>query len=361
MSKSVRFLLISLIALFIFGCILEQKTALRAEAMQITQNGNEILLAVNLSGNDWPEQAMARLLLLDEKGNALYDKEFELKKEDFKIDKGRLEKYLRLESDRKFSYAEFRLELPSQAFKEEIGSLPKGAVELKIETLEQETQYAIIIEFTVNGKKEKANGTMKIKVLDAEGELYYEEKKITERDFDGDCATVLLPYKKVPKSFYGKGNLLIGFNGMEKRLEISLRRYSEKEKLALQETYFEENAARVNAATEYVGFGFDVTTAGYYDNYNYETGSKARLVRFDVSMRNMLSRPQYLIRSDFYIKDGDGNFYPVYGKISTGFGPLLKPNERTNASFYFNILAEKNYYSFYYGDRKLAEFNAKVD
>jgi hypothetical protein len=62
------------------------------------------------------------------------------------------------------------------------------------------------------------------------------------------------------------------------------------------------------------------------------------------------------VRDDFYAKDSKKNFYPVSGTRSTAFGPLLRAFEEVNASFYFQTFNNtNNIYSFYYGDRKLAE------
>ena len=117
---------------------------------------------------------------------------------------------------------------------------------------------------------------------------------------------------------------------------------------------FSSNAKPLANATDYVGFSFNVTQTGYYLAHAPE---KSKLVRFDAKIKNTLNRPQYLIRDDFYIKDSDKSFYPVYGKLSSVFTPILKANEEINVSFYFNIIAEKNSYSLYYGDKKLAEFS----
>ncbi len=342
-----------LLALVFFGCTSEN-TQLHAESMRLSQNDDQVILTVLFSGNVAPEQASGKLFLFSESGESLYDREFTVRKGDFKkIDeKFLLERYVKLDSNKQFSYAELYLYLPNQTFHAEQGQKP-DTLELGVEVLSHEKQYAVHIDFIELGKKTKPAGAVELRILDNDGSIYKEVFDINENDFKEDYITLLLPYNKVPKSFYDKGNLIVKFKNKEKRIDIPLQQYSEKEKLQIGDIEFSSNAKPLANATDYVGFSFNVIRSGYYFN---RVPEKTKLVRFDAKIKNTLKRPQYLMRDDFYIKDSDKAFYPVYGKLSSVFTPILKANEEINVSFYFNIIAEKDSYSLYYGDKKLAEF-----
>ena len=349
-----RFYFVFLLFLLFFGCTLEEKTPLHAESMRLLQNDDQVILTVIFSGNVAPEQASGKLLLLTNSGKTLYDREFSVKKGDFKkLDQFILERYIKLNTNEKFDYAELYLYLPNQTFHAEQGSRP-DVLEINGEVLAHEKQYAVRINFIELGKNIKTSGTVELRILDFDGTIYKEILDINEGDFKEGYLTIFLSYEKIPKSFYKNGNLLIKFEDKEKRLEIPLREYSEKEKSQIEDMEFSSNAKPLVNKTDYVGFEFNIMQTGYYIAHSPE---KTKAVRFDARIKNTLNRPQYLMRDDFYIKDSDKNFYPVYGKLSTAFTPILKPNEEINASFYFNIIAEKDGYSLYYGDKKLAEFS----
>ena len=354
-----RYVLFTLLVVLAFspGCnLLEPKIPIRAESMQITQNNNEILLTINFSGNELPQDAQASLLLIDDNGSLLFNDKFTLMQRDFTLGKHQIQKYLRINGSRPFAYADFTLKLVNQTFHAEQGKKPAALVaglDMQLDAISHETQYTVHLTFLENGKIIKPEGIAELTILGKEGILYHNYRQISGDNFKEDYLTFFLPYSGVQKSFYGDGNLVVLFNGLERRIDIQLKKFNESEMLEQQDKDFVLAAKNMNFSIDYVNFRFSPTRTGYYFAH---LPDKTKLVRFDVKLKNLLTRPQYLVRSDFYIKDSDDNFYPVYGTLSTRFGPLLKPMEELNASFYFNILAEKDSYSFYYGDKKMAEF-----
>lgn len=328
-----------------------QKTPINADSMNITQDNDEVLLRVVFSGNSIPAEVNGRLSLVTSEGEFIYDREFMARQADFRNVNGNvvLERHLKLATGKKFDYAELILYLQNQTFHAEQGRKP-DVLDMVIEAIQHESQYAVSISLLQNGKMVSSAGALSLQVIDKERLLYNSTIYISENDFRDNRFLVLIPYGQVPKSFYGTGNLLVSFQGKEKRLDIPLRQLSEAEKKAEEEREFSKHLAYFNNYTDYAGFRFNITRAGYYFAYLPE---RTAFVRFDAKLKNLQNRPQYLIRSDFYIKDNDRNFYPVHSRLSSPFGPLLKSQEEVTASFYFALVANKRSYSFYYGDKKL--------
>ncbi len=349
-----RFIFFILIVFASFGCTLEDKTPLHAESIHLSQNDDQVILTVVFSGNIAPEQASGKLLLLTNDSKTLYDREFTIKKGDFKkLDSFILERYIKLDTNEKFDYAELYLYLPNQTFHAEQGTLP-GSLDINAEAIAHENQYTTHIDFTQAGRKIKPTGSLELRIVDPEGTVYKQNEEINEtKETKDDYLTFFLPYNRIPKSFYNKGNLIIKFSDKEKRLEIPLKQYNEKEKLQIEDLDFSSNAKPLANYIEYVGFSFNVTRAGYYFAH---LPQRTALTRFDVKIKNLLGRPQYLIRDDFYSNDLNRNFYPVYF-LSTKFNKILKAKEEVNVSFYFNVIGQQNGYLLFYGDKKLAELN----
>ena len=195
-----------------------------------------------------------------------------------------------------------------------------------------------------------------MQINDADGGLYRENRVIKKSDFQNQKVIILLPYSKISKSFYTTGNLTITAQidgrAFGKTIEMPLKYYTEQEKRAIEEQQFINNSVFINQKTSYVGFGFLVKRGGIMMIHN---PYPEPFVRFDVELKNQKSNPAYLIRDDFYLKDSKRTFYPVFSSRSTAFGPLLKPLEQIDASFYFKVFNKNDTYSFYYGDKKLAE------
>ena len=350
------------IVILLYGCtIFGEKIPLDVKEFNVEKINNQILLTASFSGNDIPKEVFAHLIILDKKGEPIYDKDFYLKEMDFH-DNGSvyLEKYFLINSNNKennIEYVNFTLFLPNKTFSGELGnkSILKNA-EYKVEVISHENQYALIIEFFDRNKKPiSKNGNLEIKIIDDEGILYETRKGVTAIEFKEGYLPILIPYKNVKKSFYKRGNMLVTFleqnQKFEKRVEIDLKSFTEQERIAEEELYYSKNAIKLNNSISYVGFEFILGSAGYI--YVHEP-EKIKMVRFDVVLRNILNKPQYLVRNDFYMKDSEKIFYPVLSTKTTQFGPLLKPGARINASFYFNIIKDKKYYTFYYGDKMLA-------
>lgn len=363
-------LFLSILVLF-YGCtIFGERVPLEVKNFNVERINDQILLTAGFSGNDIPKEVLAHLTILDKKGEPVYDKDFYLKEIDFHNNGSvYLEKYFLINSgnndrdDDYIEYANFTLLLPNKTFSGEIGnkSILKNA-EYKVEVISHETQYALIIKFLDRNKKQIAkSGNLEISIIDDEGILYKTKKLITVTEFKGGHLLFLIPYSNVNKSFYKKGNVLVTFleqaqnleqqQKFEKRLEIDLKSFTEKEKAIQEEDDYLKNARILNNTITYVGFEFVLKNAGYI---YLHTPDRVKMVRFDVILKNSLNKPQYLIKNDFYMKDSEKIFYPVLSTKTTQFGPLLKPGQRINASFYFNIIKDKSYYVFYYGDKILA-------
>ena len=349
-----RYFLFLISLLLLLGCI--GQTPLALKGMEVKQTNDEVMISVPFSGNAIPDQMQAHLQLLTSGGSPIYDHDFTLKKEDFKTDQQKLIKYMKLESSAQFSYAEFIIDLPNGTASFEQGQRP-DILKVTAEVIEHETQYAVNMHLMENNKPANASGPLTIKINDAEGTIYSETRYLNRSDFNDGYTGILLPYNKIRKSFYSNGTLMLEFQKKQITLKVKLKQYTEDEKKRIEEKQFADASKAINAYTEYVGFSFNVTRTGYY--YAHLPDRKL-LVRFDARLKNALLRPQYLVRDDFYMKDADRNFYPVYVVPSTDFTPLLMQQQEINASFYFNIIAEKTSYSFYYGDKKLADFNVSA-
>ncbi len=340
--------------IFLAGCIFEERIPLHGEGMELKQTQDEIVLSVNFSGNEIPKESSAQLELRNAKDNLIYNREFRIQQDEFKkinSNKTILERYIKLNTSTLFSYAKLTIRLPNETFEIAQGEKKNINDEISAEVIAHETQYALHIAFKENGKSVTPAGTMVLAILDNDGQIYTLQKKVSEVNYSNGNLIFLLPYTVIPKSFYQKGNLIVTFNEKQKRVEIPLKQYTTKEAKEVEEQEFVKTAQALSNYTEYVGFAFNMTRAGYSTTHNPE---RIVLIRFDGVVNNLLPRPQYLIRDDFYIKDNQKVFYPVYGKYSTAFGPLLKGNEQVNASFYFLITVPKEKYYFYYGDKVLA-------
>ncbi len=347
------FVILFVISSALFGCISEQKYPLVPDSLSISQNNDELAMSANFSGNDIPKETKARLTLWTATGEKIYDREFFMKESEFtsRGNKTTLTRHIKLTTTAKVDAAELTLMLPNGMKKLTAGSRALNFNELDVEVVAHETQYAVFLE--VPEPQELINRTLYATILDNEGMLHQTIILIAPSMIREKNAVFFIPYQAVPKSFYKTGNLLITFNGSERRTEIPLRHYTAQEAHAKQEGEFIKNAQGIaNGTTEYVGFKFNVTRAGIYR----DRAADELLVRFDAELANALLRPQYLIRSDFYMKDEKKTFYPVLTKRSSNFGPLLMASESVNASFYFLISAPKDRYAFYYGDKKLAEY-----
>lgn len=356
-----RFLFLFALVIMLTGCAF-QKTPLNAENMQISQQGNEILLKVNFTGNDIPEKVNGKMAVIGQNSETIYDSEFFLKSDSFSESNGGvvLKRYIKTTSNESIRYANLTLFLPNQTFYAEYGNKPIAELNyIQVDAIPHETQYAINIKFFDNyGKPIKPEeGNISIVILDADGRIYSTKRIFDGREFQGDYLNILLPYSQIDKSFYENGSVVVTTTTYEKQIQkntqIKLQQYTKEEMKNKHEKYYMDNAVMLDNTTNYVGFVFYIKNAGIYIDH---APDRKEMIRFDTVLKNNLPRPQYLVRDDFYMKDEGKNFYPVSSVSSTAFGPLLMKGAVVNATFYFEKRADKKKYIFYYGDKALAVF-----
>ena len=323
----------------------------------LTQDKDELLLNISFNGNDIYKELKAHLTVIDITGASLYDKDFTIFKRDFKQNPIRVERGIKIERNVPFAYAKLSLELVNGTEIIEIGQVKSTFSGVDVETIAHETQYAIHIRFRdTNSKPIEKNTNVSIKINDSERILYQEIEQIKKSDFKNGKVILLLPYEKVKKSFYDKGSLIITAQldnkAFEKSVDLPLKTYTSEERKEIEEELFSNNSKLINNKISYVGFDFFVMRAGIVAAH---TPNLEEFVRVDAKLKNPKNNPAYLVRDDFYLKDSKKAFYPVFARKSTAFGPLLKPLEQVNASFYFKIFNKNDSYLFYYGDKALAE------
>ncbi|MEK6981876.1 MAG: hypothetical protein AABX38_03005 [Candidatus Micrarchaeota archaeon] len=356
---------IFILSLFILlsGCTLVQKEASFKNAA-ISSEKNELLLNISFTGNLPPKELRTHLLVLDSNNEIVYDKDITVFEREFKsyFSGMVVEKYL-VVNNPSTTYAKLDIFLTNQTITKEIGISPVSAVSATVEIIPQETLYSTQITLVDSRfNKISENLILELKINDSEDILYQKTKTVSKEDFQNGKAIIFIPYGEVSKSYYKNGSISVQVKTAKSTFDynqvIQLRKYSKEEIVQFEEQMYQNSSKQLNESIFYYRFNFTLKRAGVYIQ---KGENRKKIARVDANLKNPMNIPQYLIRDDFYIRDSNNNFYPVLGPKSTAFGPLLKPFEDVNASFYFEVFNENDDYYFFYGDRQLTGVKKKTN